>query len=358
MEARTLIMDATIFLILVQKAVVAAAVYALLALAFVLVFTVTRIIFVPQGELVSFAALTLVALESHQVPQSVWLLLGLGLIAFLFESYAALRKRQLRRIAVAALMYLIVPLAISGSAVWASGHDLPIAVLGLVSVLVIVPIGPMLYRVVFQGLVDASVLMLLVVAVAVHFVLNGGGLILFGPEGARSKPFLDGVVNLGPTTLSLQNLAIVAAALALAATLAVLFGRTLYGKLLRATAMHRMGARLVGIDPIQSGLIVFGLTALIGATTGVLMSPNTTMYYDTGFLIGLKGLIAGAVGGLISYPLAAVGAILVALLEVFGAFKASAFKEIIVFTLIVPVLIWRSVFRGKGETHSAEEDGI
>ena len=66
--------DLSISLILLQDGVVNAAIYALLALAMVLVFTVTRVIFVPIGEFVSFGALTLAALESGRVPGTIWLL--------------------------------------------------------------------------------------------------------------------------------------------------------------------------------------------------------------------------------------------------------------------------------------------
>jgi branched-chain amino acid transport system permease protein len=90
---------------------------------------------------------------------------------------------------------------------------------------------------------------------------------------------------------------------------------------------------------------------MIGAFSGVLIAPITTIYYDTGFLIGLKGFVGAIVGGLGSYPLAAAGAVLVGLLEAFSSFWASAFKEVIVFTLIIPVLVWRSL-----TTHHVEED--
>ena len=74
-----------------------------------------------------------------------------------------------------------------------------------------------------------------------------------------------------------------------------------------------------------------------------MIAPITTIYYDTGFLIGLKGFVAAIIGGLASYPLAAMGAIAVGLLESFASFWASAYKEVIVFTLIIPVLLWRSL---------------
>jgi branched-chain amino acid transport system permease protein len=75
------------------------------------------------------------------------------------------------------------------------------------------------------------------------------------------------------------------------------------------------------------------------------------MFYDSGFLIGLKGFVAAIIGGLASYPAAAVGALFVGILESFGSFWASAFKEVIVFTLILPILLWRSL----ASPHAEEE---
>jgi branched-chain amino acid transport system permease protein len=123
----------------------------------------------------------------------------------------------------------------------------------------------------------------------------------------------------------------------------LLFERSLYGKALRATAINRIGARLSGIPTSFAGSLSFTLAALIGAIAGILISPMTTIYYDTGFLIGLKGFVAAILGGMVSYPLAAAGALLVGLLESFSSFWWSAFKESIVFTLIIPVLLWRSL---------------
>jgi branched-subunit amino acid ABC-type transport system permease component len=90
-------------------------------------------------------------------------------------------------------------------------------------------------------------------------------------------------------------------------------------------------------------MLSFTLAAAIGAFSGILISPLTTIYYDSGFLIGLKGFVGAIIGGLASYPVAAAGAILVGLLESYSSFWASAFKEVIVFTLIIPVLLWRSL---------------
>ncbi|MFY2628485.1 ABC transporter permease subunit, partial [Achromobacter dolens] len=89
----------------------------------------------------------------------------------------------------------------------------------------------------------------------------------------------------------------------------------------------------------------------IGAMSGMLIAPITTVYYDTGFLIGLKGFVGAIIGGLASYPVAAAGSLLVGVLESFSSFWASAYKEVIVFTLIIPVLVWRSF-----STHHVDEE--
>jgi len=148
-----------------------------------------------------------------------------------------------------------------------------------------------------------------------------------------------------------HTLVVILASLVLIVGLYLFFDRTLYGKALRATAINRNGARLMGISPALAGRLTFFLAAVIGVLSGVLVAPLTTIYYDSGFLIGLKGFVAAIIGGLASYPLAAAGAILVGLLESFSSFWASAFKDVIVFTLIIPVLMWRSL-----TSHHVEEE--
>ena len=105
-----------------------------------------------------------------------------------------------------------------------------------------------------------------------------------------------------------------------------------------------------GVSPWLT--VWIGLAAFMGALSGLLIGPTTTIFYDSGFLIGLKGFVAAIFGGLASYPAAALGAILVGILESFSSFYASAFKEVIVFTLIIPVLLWRSFQHG----HDDEEE--
>ena len=341
-------MDFSIAAILAQDGISSGAIYALLALALVLVFSVTRVIFIPQGEFVAFGALTLAAMQSGKFPHSATLLVALGILAFLQEAVLILSTSEQRRTAwrsmpMALAKFVAFPIAVYVISKTFAGPSLPVILQVLLTLLIVVPMGPMIYRLAFQPLAEASTLVLLIVSVGVHFALLGLGLVMFGAEGSRTTPFSDARFEFGALTVSGQSLVIVGTSVALIVALYLYFERTLSGKALRATAVNRLGARLVGIGTTQAGRLAFTLAALLGALCGVLIAPLTTVYYDSGFLIGLKGFVGAIIGGLGSYPIAAAGALLVGLLESYSSFWASAFKEVIVFTMIIPVLLWRSL---------------
>ncbi len=339
-------MDTDIALILLQDGIVNGAIYALLALSLVLVFAVTRVILIPMGELVAFGGLTDAALQGGRVPGSAWLLLGLGVAAFVAGAVAERRVR----LALVAETLVLPGLVATADILLAPGRP-GVVLSALLAVATVAPLAPLLYRVAFQPLQRASVLVLLIASVGVHLALNGLGLVFFGPEGFRATGFSEARVSVGSLLIPGQALWIVGLSALTMAGLAVFFNATLAGKALRATAINRLGAQLVGISTALSGRVAFALAGLIGAASGVLIVPLTTLYYDSGFLIGLKGFVAAIIAGLASYPLAAAAALLVGCVESFSSFYASAFKEVIVFTVIIPVLLWRSL-RGP-----AEEDG-
>jgi branched-chain amino acid transport system permease protein len=345
-------MDLQIALLLAQDGITNGAVYALLALALVLVFAVTRVIFIPQGEFVAFGALTLASLQAGKFPGTLWLLLAMGVAITVIEVSRALRERQFGRILPSILLNCVIPLIFAGALFVVSPATLSLPVQVVLTFMLVVPLGPMIYRLAYQPIAEASVLVLLIVSVAVHVTLVGLGLFFFGAEGSRTPAFTDTSFEIGDALLQGQTVLVVVSSLILIVALYFFFERTIYGKALRATAMNRTGARLMGISASMAGRLSFTLAALIGAFSGVLISPITTIYYDSGFLIGLKGFVGAIIGGLASYPVAAVGAILVGLLESYSSFWASAFKEVIVFTLIIPVLLWRSL----GTRHVEEDE--
>ncbi|MEO8058392.1 MAG: branched-chain amino acid ABC transporter permease [Burkholderiales bacterium] len=340
-------MDFSIASILMLDGVTNGAIYALLGLATVLVFAVTRVIFIPQGEFVAYGALTLALLQLGKVPGTVWLLLVLALLAAVLDMVAGLRRGlPLPRVMAAAGKALVLPVLVVVVTWWAAPLKLPLLLQSLLTLAIVTPLGPLVYRLAYEKLADATVLVLLIVSVGVHFALTGLGLVFFGAEGFRNPSFWEQRFTLGPLTLSGQTIIIFAVAVALILGLFLFFERTLLGKALRATAVNRLGARLMGISTSGAGKLSFGLAAFMGALSGLLIGPTTTIFYDSGFLIGLKGFVAAIFGGMASYPAAALGALLVGVLESFSSFYASAFKEVIVFTLIIPVLLWRSFQHG------------
>lgn len=336
-------MNTEIVLFLLQDAITNAAIYALLALALILVFTVTRVIFVPQGEFVSYGALTLASMQQGFVPGTAWVLLLLGVLACAVELIAAVVRRDILRSLPACTVYLLYPAAALVVLHSVPLKEIPQILQVLITLAVVLPLGPALYRVVFEPLANASVLVLLIAAVAAHLALVGMGLLAFGAEGARTLPLSNMSFDVLSIPITGQSAAVIAISGSLIVVLFWLFGHTLYGKALRATAVNRTGARLVGIKPELSGRICFALAAGIGATSGILISPITAIYYDSGFLFALKGFVAAIIGGLTSYPVAAFGALTVGIIEAFSSFWASSFKEAILFALVIPILLWRSL---------------
>jgi len=336
-------MNFDIALWLVQDGVITGAIYALLALALLLVFAVTRVIFVPQGEFIAYAGLTLSTLQVGQVPGTIYLLLGGGVVVGAIEAVAALRAKTPLRLLRIAVVYLLLPAAVAALATWAAPRKLDAWIQMAITLALVVPLGPMLYRIAYRPLADASVLVLFIASMAAHYVLTGLGLVIFGGEGLRSNPISDAKFDLGVVHVSAQSAWVVGASLVCMTLLWLFFERTLYGKALRATAINRVGARIVGIPTEFAGRLAFLLAAAIGALSGILISPLATIYYDTGLMIGLKGFLGAILGGMASYPLAALGALGVGLLESYASFWASTLKESVVFTFIIPVLLWRSL---------------
>lgn len=335
-------MDSQIAAILAMDGIATGAIYVLLAIGFVLIFAVTRVVFVPFGDIAAFTALTLAALENKQLPGTVGLVAALAGLAMLIELIAIVRARAFGRTPRAVLFYLVLPLVPAAAAWLTTGILLPMPARIVLAIAVIMPIAPLLDRIVFRPIADGTVLLLLIVALALHYALAGLGLLFFGPEGVRTQSLTDYSLNIGNVPVSGQTLLIVGAAVVFSGLLFLFFEFTLTGKALHATAINRTGARLMGIRPDNAGTVAYLLASLLAGVSGVLIAPVNTIFYDSGFLLGLKAFVGAIIGGMVSFPVTAIGSMFVGLLESFAAFQSSAFKEVIVFSILIPVLLWRS----------------
>ncbi|GAA5335695.1 MULTISPECIES: branched-chain amino acid ABC transporter permease [Thermus] len=318
-------MDASILGFLLLDGLQNGVIYGLLAIAMVLVFAVTRVILVPIGELLMFAPLSLVWLLEGKIPGTLWLALVLGLVwAGVARGRGALGP-ILGALGLSALFFLALflkPLAYPAA------------------VLLVVYLGVATYRVFFQPMREATVLSLLIMAVGLHVAYQGLGLVFFGPEQFRPEPLLRGEVVVG---LSWQGVLVLLFALLSVLGLYAFFRFSLYGKALLAAAESRLGARLTGISPEEAGMVAFGIASLMAGLSGLLLAPLINAAYFMGFMLGLKGFVAAILGGLASYPVAFLGALLVGFFESFTSFFASAYKEALVFLLLVPALFYQSL---------------
>ena len=270
-------MDLQIALLLGQDGIVNGAIYALLALALVLVFAVTRVIFIPQGEFVAFGALTLASLQSGATPGTLWLLLVMGVAVTALDAPAALRTGKLPGFLARQAVY---PIVIAALVLGAAPQAWPMGLQVLLALAVVVPLGPQLYRLAYQPIAEAPVLILLIVSVAVHVALVGLGLLFFGAEGSRTPAFSEMSFDVGGLTVSGQSLWVIGASAVLIVLLYVFFDKSLYGKALRATAINRAGARLMGISTTLAGKLTFFLAAGIGALSDHCLSfPNPEHYH-------------------------------------------------------------------------------
>lgn len=344
-------MNVQIALLLGQDGLTNGAIYALLALSILLVFTVTRVLLIPQGEFATYSALTMAAVQAGQPAALVWLLMAFAVCEALADLWAMRRRTGHIRLHALFLCKLAYPFVLAALFHALPLARLPMAVQALLTLALVVPMGPQLYRLFYQPIATASPLVLLIVSIALDLALQGLGLLAFGAEGGRTAPFINATLPLGPMNINGQAACVVLVSILLIVALYLFFGRTMYGKALRAVAYNRIGARLMGISPTFAGKVTFFFAALIGAVSGLLIAPITTLYFDSGFLLGLKGFVGAIIGGLISYPAAAAGSVLVGLIESFSSFYASAYKGVIVFTLIIPVLLWRSL-----KSHHVEEE--
>ncbi len=308
------------------------AIYLLAGLGLVLIFSVTRVVFVPFGDIAAFAALSLAAFEAGQMPPTIGLVAVLAAVALLTELGSLIRKGELRHIPRAVLLWGVLPLAPCLIAWMAAGPGT-------------------------SAFVQVAASVLLIVSLALSFLLSGLGLLFFGPEGSRTMPLASGGFTLGDgINISGQVALMVGTAIVLSGLFYLVFERTSTGKALRATAVNRVGARLVGIRPARTAMLAYGAASLLAGFIGVLIAPVTTIYYDSGFLIGLKAFVAAIIGGMVSYPATALGGLVVGVFESFASFWSGALKDAIVFSLLIPVLMVRSYMARHHEEEVEEID--
>jgi len=120
------------------------------------------------------------------------------------------------------------------------------------------------------------------------------------------------------------------------------FYRSPLGLSMRAVASNSTAAAVVGIPAGRVRLTSYAIAGALGGLAGVLVTPITTLNYDVGVLLGLKGFAAAILGGFGSFPGAILGGVGLGLLESLSAgYLSSAYKDVVAFVVLLLVLFVR-----------------
>jgi len=270
----------------VASGITAGSIYALVALAFVLVYKGTRVVNFGQGEQVMLGAYLALVLNTF--------------VGLPFGAAVALA------------------LLLAG----AFGLLIQVAVL--------------------RHIAQSPPLTKIIAMLAIGLILREGARALLG-SNAYPFPFLlsPAPVRMGGVLLTPANLAIVVAALAVMAVFYVFFRYARLGKALRAACENPEAAALMGISvPFVFGSI-WVLASALAAIAGVLLAPLVTLTPDMG-LMAIKGWVAAVVGGFTSLPGAVVGGIVLGVIEtVTGSYVSTALKDGVTYLLLILILIVR-----------------
>jgi len=220
-----------------------------------------------------------------------------------------------------------------------AGVSLPLA--ALIAVIVTTAIGLALHRFAIEPAREATSVALIMITIGASIFLRGMAQIIFDRR-FHSLPPLFGAdpIQFGGAAILPQSLVVLASATAIVIILWLFIERTIFGKAVIATAANRLAARLIGVDTRRIVAFSFAVSAAIGATAGVLITPIALTSYDAGTLLALKGFAAAMLGGIGSAPGAVVGGILIGMFEALAAgYVSSNYKDAVAFLIILIVLI-------------------
>ncbi|MFO7577474.1 MAG: branched-chain amino acid ABC transporter permease [Pelovirga sp.] len=186
-------------------------------------------------------------------------------------------------------------------------------------------------------------LVLVFITVGLAIILRGAMKLIWGKNRMAVPPLTpdEPIQVLGASVLP-QALWILLLTLVAIALLSWFFYRTSLGLSMRAVASNPTAAAVVGIPAGRIRLTSYAIAGALGGLAGVLMTPITTLSYDVGVLLGLKGFAAAILGGFGSFPGAVLGGVLLGLLESLSAgYLSSAYKDVVAFVVLLLVLFIR-----------------
>lgn len=220
------------------------------------------------------------------------------------------------------------------------GVPMPLAI--VLAVLLAGVLGIALQRFAIAPAKQADVVTLIIITIGASIFIRGLAQLVWGKQYHVMQNFSSDkpLVILGATVNS-QSFWVLGIGAVLVVALVLFFSRTMTGKAILATSMNKDAARLVGIRTQMILMLAFLLSAVLGSIAGIIVAPITFTAYDIGIMLGLKGFVAAALGGLGSGVGAIVGGLLLGLVEAMTAgYISSDYKDAVAFSMIILVLFF------------------
>ena len=212
------------------------------------------------------------------------------------------------------------------------------------AMLVCAALGVLIERLAYRPLRNRSKLTVLITAIGVSLFLEYTGQFVFG-AAPKSFPTLFPVhtFNLAGLVISSNQLVVFAVTLALLGALQYIVLRTKIGTAMRAVSFNQQAAALVGINNDRIISFTFALGSALAAAGGILYSLNYQAIDPLmGVLPGLKAFVAAVLGGIGNIPGAALGGLLLGVVETFvNGSRFSTFTDAIAFAILIGILLFR-----------------
>jgi len=205
-------------------------------------------------------------------------------------------------------------------------------------------LGVVIERLAYRPLRGAATLNVLITAIGVSLLLQNLGQFFFG---ATPRPFPElfpaTTFVCGGVYVSSNQLVVIGVTLGLLFALRFIVMRTKIGTAMRAVSLNPQAASLVGINNDIVISFTFALGSALAAAGGILYALNYPSIDPLmGVLPGLKAFVAAVLGGIGNIPGAALGGMLLGIVETFvNGSEWSTYKDAIAFALLILVLLFR-----------------
>lgn len=268
-----------------------------------------------------------------------------GLIALGFV--AIFSVREIVNLAQGEYAALAGLAAISGVAA-----GLPLLVVVLLVVPFVILVSVLIERVAIAPVKKMTPLVSIILTLGVSTALKAIMLLVWGPEARSLTSFPGSNFTVAGVSIRSQELWILGIAAVLGYAVVWFYEHTLHGKALRACAEQPVAARLVGISPRTATMVAFAIAGLVGAVAGLIGSPIYFASWEYGLTLGLKGFVAATLGGLVSFRVAFLGGLMLGVLEnMVAGYLDSGYRDAVAFIVLVLVLVLRPqglAMRGSG----------